>query len=257
MQHLVAYFESLAASLTDSDQAAELGQGDFVTNAHHVLPQDRWLVAAYNSGLGNTQARIDAPSLRQVAPVQIRPLTRALLPPTDPNIADYRRRPIRLTRDEEIRILVTTDATVGPNNTYTGLWTHDGNFSVSEGPEYIIRATGTTTLVAGDFTLVALTYQDQLPRGSYDIVGFEALGATAIFSRIVSVGSQIWRAGTLGQLNEGTRTWLGFYGPSQGLDNYGMGSFGQFSTVFMPSVEYLANAADTAQTVFLRCRKFS
>lgn len=257
MHHLLAYFESTAASQTDSDIAAVLGQTDFVSNAHQVLPDDRWLVMGHASGLGLVQARIDVPDLRQVALLQMRPIQKALLPFTDPNVADWRRRPLRIRKDQEIRMLQTTDGTAGPNNNYAGLWFHDGNFSVGEGPEYVIRATGTTTLVAGAWTQVALTYQDQLPPGKYDIVGMEVMSATGVYSRVILPGANMWRPGILCMQNESQRNYWPFYGPSTGLGDVGLGSFGQFSNIYLPTVEILANAADTAEIVYFRCRKIA
>lgn len=258
MQHLLAYRESVAASATDLDLDALAGPGDFVTNGHQVLPEDRWLIAAYASGLGLTQMRINPPQLREVAPVQIRPLSKALLPPNDPNVCDFRRRPVRIRANQEIQILTTTDATAGPNVEYTLLWFSDGNFSVNTGiGEYIIRATGAATLVAGVWTFVTLTYQDQLPPGQYEIIGAEYFGTTAVAARLVFVGNQIWKPGFMGSADPGNRLWEAFYGPSQGIDGMGMGSYGVFSNIYLPSVECLANAADTVQTFFFRVRKLT
>lgn len=258
MFHLSAFFESIAASQTDNDTSAILGQGDFVTAANHfAVPEDRRLAMAYASGLGIIQAKLDAPIFRQTfaQPAHLRPVNRALLPPSNVRLADFRRRMPLIRRDEEIRLLVTTDGTAGPNNYYGGIWMHDGNFAVSDGPTQIVRATGATTVVAGAWTLVSPTYQDQLPQGQYEIVGFEAIGATIIFARIVFVGGQQWRPGVIGMQNEGQQAMPVFFGVNQGWDPIGLGSYGKFSTVYMPAFEVMCNAADTAQTFFLHVRK--
>ena len=255
MHKLIAYRESVAASQNDNDDAAVLGQGDFVTNAHHVLPKDEHCVGAYSSGLGITQAQIDVPDLRDVSPIHVRPVNRTLLPAADYNFWDVRRKPIKIRTNQEIRMLTTTDGTAGPNNQHHGLIIHDLNFNVGQGDPYVIRATGVTTLVAGAWTLVQLTYDDQIKPGVYEIVGVEVLSATGIFFRVVFVGETYWRPGGICLQNEGQKPITIFYPPSQGMDGMGLGSWGRFQNIYLPNIEVLANAADTAQTVFFHCRK--
>lgn len=257
MFKLVAYRESVAASQTDNDDAAIQGQGDFVTNAHHAFDRDVNVVGAYASGIGRTRARIDVPDLRDVSAFHIRPLNRVLLPATDYNFCDLRRRPVRIRRNQEVRILTTTDATAGPNNQHTGLIVHDLNWAIPEGDPYIIRATGTTTLVAGAWTLVTLTFDDALKPGRYAIVGAEVLCATGIFFRLSFIGDTYWRPGGICLQDEGQRPYYAFMSPSQGIDGIGMGKWGEFENIFLPTVEILANAADTAETVFFHIRRIA
>lgn len=243
----LAYRESVDSSGGYNDITAVPGTAEYVQNGHQVLRDDLWLIAAYMSSAGLARGRIVSPSLRIVAPPQVRPITQLLLPPTDPNVADYRNGPIRLRGREEIAVEMTS-ATAGAEVHYCIMFCGDANFNVPRGVPYVIRATGATTVVAGAWTNVQLTFDDLLPAGEYEVIGMEAQGTTVVAARLVMPLQSLLRPGTLGQAALGGRTWRPF------IDG-GMGSFGRFVTTAMPSAEFLCNAADTAQTVFLKCIK--
>lgn len=243
----LAYRESIDTGAAYGDINAVPGTAEYVQNNHHVLRDDLWLLAAYAGSAGMSRARIVSPSLRIVAPPQVRPINQSLLPPTDPNVADYRNMPIRLRGREEIAF-EAEEATAGAEVVYGILFAGDGNFNVPRGVPYIIRGTGTTTAVVGTWTNVLITYDDLLPAGEYEVIGFEAQGATLVAARLVFPLQSLLRPGTIGQATAGGRTWRPF------IDG-NLGSLGKFVTTALPSAEVLCNAADTAQTFWLKCIK--
>lgn len=252
MFNLLAFFEAIT---TSGEINAVTGTNEYVQNNRHVLRENGNLIAAYASGATATRARILAPSLRIVAPPQIRPLNVALLPAADPNMADYRREPVRLMAREEISIEIFN---TGPENTYGLLWVAElgHRFSLPAGQPYVIRATGATTAVASAWTNVPLTYDEQLPAGEYEIVGMEVIGTTCVAARLIFPGQNLYRPGVLGQATAGGRGYASANaGLGLGFIDGGFGTFGRFVTTALPSVEVMCNAADTAQTVFFKCIK--
>lgn len=226
--------------------AAISGTDETVQNARHVFPADTLLLAAAAAGATMTRARILSPSLRVIAPPHVRPLTAAALFPNDPNIADFRRQGIRLMGKEEHSVEVQNGAS---ESTKVILFVGDGNYNLPAGPEYVILLTGTTTLVASAWTNCPLTMEQALPVGVYSVIGMEAISTTCVAARLVFPGMPSYRRpGCLGAAAIGSRSWSPF---SDG----GMGEYGRFDTTVLPSAEFLATVADTAQTVFLRCRK--
>jgi len=113
-------------------------------------------------------------------------------------------------------------------------------------PFRTMRLTGTTTLTADAWSNCAMTFDDQLPFGNYDIVGARNEGASPIAARLSFPGwpsrpampsviaakpddigtDRLFRAGTLG-------VW------------------GTFQSTQQCTLEVLATAADTAQTLYL------
>lgn len=244
-QHLVAFTSSQSAGTTNDQLNALTGTAEYVQNNNHVFrdEQPRQIAGIYVMGASLTRARIVSPSRRAVAPQQIRPITRAAAVPTDPNFADYRRKPMLLQAREEISIETTNDLAMGSEQHWAGLWLWDGNANLPSGERYVIRATGTTTLVANTWTNVALTYDDTIPQGRYAIINMECQSAGAVLGRCVSPGETWMRPGVLAVTALGNRTWFGHY------ENY-FGVLTTFVNMALPSIEFLSTSADTAETVF-------
>jgi hypothetical protein len=111
------------------------------------------------------------------------------------------------------------------------------------------RGTGTTTLTANAWSTVTITLETDLEPGRYALVGAICISATAIVARAIITG-QNYRPGFIGLA--GTEATAADYDPAiysimQGL------SYGEFTHVDVPQFQFLAAAADTAQTVLMKC----
>lgn len=95
------------------------------------------------------------------------------------------------------------------------------------------------TLAANVWTNGPITFDDSLPVGHYQVVGFRAESAGLVAARLVFKGYG-WRPACLGNVS-----------PQQfGSDvfrNGNMGVWGEFDSINPPTVDFLSNSADTAE----------
>jgi hypothetical protein len=161
------------------------------------------------------------------------------------NISIFRASPINLTPGENLNCIIGSSATTAANLITAGVILGDGNYSSAYAgiPIETVRATSATTLTAHAWTNAALTMTQTLRAGTYAIVGLKAQGATMQMARLV-LQTTANRPGVSGV------TSLGHAG-SPWFRQGNSGDFGTFSHVSTPTIDCLANAADTAQNFWL------
>lgn len=246
MFHLAANFVAIGQT-ADTDIVAVTDTILNIQNSHFVLPQPMDLWAAFVSSLTMTRVKLTFPSIAQYGGTWIRPQSNALLPPTDPNVADYRRAPFRIPAFEEFRYLGTSALACMTEAAYAISWLGAGLTPVPAGNIYTIRATSTTAGVAKTWTPISLTWDNQLPDGRFAVIGSNMVSATGIAHRLVFNG-QVWRPGGLSFATAGLR---GHDMQTKG----GLGVWGYFQPIFYPTCEILDNATGNAHTLFLDCVK--
>lgn len=196
--------------------------------------------------------RLSSPSLVSRSPYEITvfndlngtPSTTYTMPEHAP--VDIVTSPISLAAGEAL------SAYMGSSGT-TGSCLHTGVVGLSDGqlqnpyqnmPIEVARYTNGSTLTAHAYTNGALTVTNQTFRaGTYACVGMKYYGATAQAARLVMLDRAL-RPGCIGVTQRGHKGHPIF---RQG----NLGVWGQFSHVTLPTVDFLANAADTAQVVDL------
>lgn len=244
MFHVLAFEEDVDNTANTeldliADQIAipEAGQAYF--------QEDMSLFAAYVGSATLTRARLTSPKLRQVFIPYLIPLNGAVVPPTDPNIMDMRDHPMLLRGLERFVPEVTSGVAMGTERAYAVLFVTPGFRPAPSGEIITLRATGTTTLAQGVWTDVALTFDQQLARGRYAIIGGHCFSATAVAWRLI-LENQVYRPGGLGITALTNRSWLPQY-------DGGLGMWGEFFSTGLPRLQVMANAADTAESLFLQC----
>lgn len=242
MHHTFGY--TLSYNSTAETDITALQDGILTIQNGHLLPQQQmqvWAATAY--GTNNQRVRIQSASLLQVTTPFIRPLVGGLVGSSLKYSADYRRNPITLQPLEEVSVLATNNAGAGQRVT-VGLHLGAGAPGPSPaGPILALRGTGTTTVTANVWTQCPITWQNNLPNGTYAVIGMEWLSATPQFGRLIFPG-QNWRPGAPGVVNDTDI--------SDPLFRLGLlGVWGTFNTTTLPVLEVLCNAADTAQEVYL------
>jgi hypothetical protein len=242
MPHIIAFSGSVSAGADNAPLNAVQGTAEYVQNNRHVLAQDQYVLWAYVQGTNLTRARIDAPSLRAFTPPRLPYFRRGTTPGNEPPINDFAHLGLILRGAEEIAIQTSNNLNAGTEVHYAVLCVGPTLSPPSRGPDFWVRATGNTTLVQNQWTNVPLTLESQLPAGNYRIVRFIARSATGIAARVITPGS-IWRHGVICINAEGQQQHRHF------VDGR-YGDFGTFSTVALPSVEFLAAATDGAQEVY-------
>jgi len=243
MFHLSAYNADLG-TVANTDISAVSDEIIAILNGHLLLPQDMSIVAAFAGSATLNRARLNSPTLRQMSPPYIRPFNPALLPQNDPNLAIYVESPLRVRGQEELQIEATSDIAMGTERFAAFVWLQDREDPAPIGDPFTIRAVSTTTTVARSWTNIALTFDSQLPAGTYAVVGAEYIGTTAQAFRVI-FDNQYLRPGGLGTAILGNRTHKYFY-------NGRLGRWGNFRTFSLPRVEALTDTAIAVHTIYFQ-----
>lgn len=242
MRHTVAYSAS-HDNTANADIAAVADQIMAVQNSHFVPQVDCQINWASAMSAVALRARLSSPSIRQVTQPYLIPVIDSVGPLTTDKAVDMRSNPIIARRLEELAVESTLSA-AGPTRDTIVVDLADSPLAPAPaGPCFTIRGTGTTTLVASNWTLATITWVNNLPVGQYAVIGGIAYGATCQAFRVI-FENQVWRPGGLGWVSEVVQ--------ADPLFRFGeLGLWGTFQSNRMPNIEVLASAADTAQTIYL------
>jgi hypothetical protein len=214
-----------------------------VQNSHFVPQVDHMLLFASYQAAGATRARLISPTLRQMTTPWIRPTAVAIVQGVEAHVADYRANPLRIRALEELQLEALQ--TSGGAAVVVGLAgiQRSPMMPMPQGDVYTMRGTAAATLTAGAWTLGTVTWQDTLPNGLYACVGFQYFGTTGLAARLI-FEEQVERPGCIG---------AGLVTSQQHpmFSKGGLGVWGRFNANRMPNIEFLGNAADTAQEVYL------
>jgi hypothetical protein len=206
-------------------------------------------IVALAGGAENTAApimRLLAPSLRTRSLFQIAPLNAQAAahvePDTPPKVVDLRKTPLAMVVGENAQVELNSNP-AAVQCQWCVAWFADGPINPIEGSIFTVRAVGATALVAGAWTNCPLVFDENLPRGRYQIAGMKAISAECIAARLVVPDSR-WRPGVLGCDVVEDDDWPGF--------RYGrFGSFGEFEDTDALTADFLSSAADAAEIVYL------
>lgn len=250
MNHLCAFYESIdSASLVEIDNIVD----DVLTRASNerfLVPEEfNHLLWAAVLGPNVTRAKIESPSLgvRRMS-TEIVPRRRGsttfdlnkleiFVPPT----------PIKLIESEEIAVHASEDA-AGASPVYglvaLGPATQT---ALPAGDLRIIRATSATVLTPNKWTTITVTPELSLEPGTYELIGFLPVSATAIAARAIITG-QHWRPGM--PALAGSEAAVVDH-QALNIERLHFEPMGEFTHINPPQFQFLASAADTSQTVFL------
>lgn len=242
MHHSVAWrLSSTDATLVDQTPVQD--QIMLIQNSHFVPQRDTFIWYVYVGAATLNRARFVTPKFRQQTTPWIRPIGTAIVPTDEPNVCSYVDNPLKAAALEEIE-LDAMQTTGGAAVIFATAGLAEGPMiPAPRGDIYTMRGTGATTVTAGVWTSVPITWQDSLPSGRYACVGLEAIGATCVAARL-TFDDQYFRPGTVGNAaaaNNGSPLFR----------KGGLGVWGYFNQNRMPTMEFCCNAADTAQEVYM------
>lgn len=250
MMHMAAFYESVdpAAALTKisavADQAVRTDGNDLVVPG---AVANLVFEAALSAATGPSYAQVQSPSLRQIANQDVGPVISGVVFGGNPPVQEHFKQPRQLKGNESLNFAI--DATGGAAAANYGIIIlADGPVPEVQGNTFTVRATAAAALSAGAWVNSALTFDDTLPAGTYNVVGMRAQGTNLVAARLVFVGGQ-FRAGVPAVNAVGNRD---FYNGRYGR----MGSFGMFDVNQPPTLDCLG-VTDTAQTVWLDLIKVS
>jgi len=249
--HHIAAMEEDVGTTANTELDAVPDQVLPIANNRYILDVDTFLWAVASLGATIQRARFSAPTFRKVVLPQLVPLIGAVVPPTNPNIADFRTTPILLPRRQELAVEHTSGVAMGTERHYS-VWFLGASLSPApRGPVYTLRATGATTLVQGTWVSVPLTWDDNLPPGEYDIIGGHVQSATGVAWRLLLANWGL--SGQHVEMRPGGLCVTALTNRAPDMQYMGgLGHWGTFSNTTLPRLEVLANAGDTAQVLQLQ-----
>lgn len=205
------------------------------------IPEDlNNLIGAYAGGSANlTRAQLQSPSLRRVLNFEVEPLDASANPTSPPVIDWFPDSPQPLDKLEALDFFAAENAAGAARQTGFA-WLADGALKADDRPYFSVRVTAAVTLVAFGWTNAALTFDQTLPAGTYDIVGARFRSATGVAFRFVFVGGG-YRPGFLMFPTAG-----GYDLPYFRAGNAGV--IGTFKHTTPPTVDFFATAGDTSET---------
>lgn len=242
--HLAGWFEDVDQAAAAADIAAMpdvtlFSENDIIRVPSEVsmLAGAAWLSAATTF----VRAQLQSPSLRTLANFDILPVARTATFPNPPSLAWMGANPMSLAADESLTMNSNSDHAAAIE-IYGFVWLVDAPLVPVVGQIFSVRATAAITIVDGIWTNGNLTFTQDLPFGTYDVVGMRAEGANLIAARLVFPGGR-WRPGVPGANAPADVDAPQFrYGKS--------GVIGQFNSNTPPTLDAVG-ITDTAQTVIL------
>lgn len=231
MHTLAAFYKSVTNGSVYDDLTAVTDQALTVSaNGKYILRNDQRILKAHVSGINLSAARIDAPSLRAFMLPEIEPANAAATIPTRPPIVDYGSHGPLILRNEELTIEVSR-AGADAQPVFGALWITDRVTPAPSGQQFTSVATGSNTLIAGQWNLNQLTFNQTLPAGEYAVTGLRVVCGDAAFARLVFPGQNDYRPGCTVD-----SAYTNFTQPDY-FRKGAMGLLGKFVSTAQPSLE--------------------
>jgi hypothetical protein len=242
MHHISANFGTVAQT-TEIDLPPVQDNFLIIQNAHWLPQRQMQILFAAAMGTLLTRCRLSTPTLNVITSPYIRDVSPALNVGNPMIFANYAGDPLGLAALEELAVFQVDSAATSESNAAILGWNVQ-SMPQPAGTVFTIRGTATGTLVAGAWTTVgAVTWQNQLPNGTYAVVGAVFQSAGCIAGRLILENTP-YRPGGLGIVSITNRTDL--------LFRFGnLGVWGQFHNYAMPQVEFISSSADTAEEIYL------
>lgn len=214
-----------------------------ITGNDFLVPQGMnnvvMAAAACSVATGVLRAQLQSPSLRSTLNIDISPITQGLVFGAFPRCVRNWYSPFPLVVNEPLDMYMSNGG-AATNRAFLVL--ADGAVKPVTGKIYTVRATASAALVTGQWINSPLTFQQTLPAGHYQVVGFRSVSANQVAARIFFVGSP-WRPGVLATTVENDNE--DFY-PRFG----NIGVFGEFDNTVPPTIDFVG-ITDVGEAVYL------
>lgn len=241
--HLAAFRGSVVNATTNT---AIAGVPDSIlarsaSNAF-LAPGGSRIVVASAGGVNASRSRINTPAMRAVGLPYIAPLGTGVTVQAPPNFANFGSNGPKPNDADEISVEAThTDAAAQIQ--WALMWLRFGRKEWTPGMRYRLRGTAAITGVVGAWANGAITLDQTLPSGIYQIQGMDAFGTNLLGARLIFPGGG-WRPGCLARnavSSQNDVLWT----------NGDMGVYGEFDSTAIPQLEVYVEAANSAQEVYL------
>lgn len=194
-------------------------------------------------GASLTGAQLDAPSLRTLALPELYPGIAAAAVPDFYRPTEYGQFGPVVQANENFGVRVSVGGGA-PSDNFAGLWLAPQLTQPQGGPVTTIPFTATITAVKGSWVNGPLTPATQLAVGRYEVVGMVAVAANTFLARLTFPGmDNSYRPGVVAVTAYGRTSF------NQAERFGGYGSFGQFESTAVPSLDVFGIAAGAAAPV--------
>lgn len=237
MHHICAYSASQNPGANVEADVPAVADASMTIQNGHFLPQRPADIIFWGAAAATlTKARISSPTLAVITTPFLRDINVGTSMGVPMRFADQYDDRIKLTPLEELAFLATGTAAVAEQrNGFLGVMIQD--VPQPAGTVYTIRATAVGPLVAFTWTNAGtLTFTNQLPTGTYAIVGASFFSAGCLAGRFI-IENWPWRPGCFGTQALGSLT-------DRRFRNGGMGTWATFHNYAMPTVEIFSISAD-------------
>lgn len=200
--------------------------------------------ALINSNVATLRCEVVSPSLRAMLNLDVSPINNGLVFMTTstaqlPRYLRMWQNPLPLAALEPLDVQIQNGAAV-MNRAFIIIG--DGPVKPVSGAMYSIRGTLAASLVTASWVNSQVTFNQVLPAGTYQCVGFRVFSANLVAARIFFNGA-MWRPGAFAATAEDVGDWPEFrYG--------GLGVWGQFDNTVPPTIDCMG-ITDTAQTFIM------
>lgn len=238
--HLAAYYQSVdpAGVLTQLDAVSD--QAIFTSGKDVRVPTglaNLICEAALSAATGPDFGQVQSPTLRDLVNQDVDPIIAAVKFTSYDSVQRHFENPRGLTEAESVNFAVEATGGAAADN-YGLIWLADGALKPTTGNMFSVRATAAATLAAGSWVNAALTFEDTLPAGTYQVVGMYAEGSNLVAARLVFIGGT-FRPGVPANSSLAQDLFPHFRNGVAGV-------FGQFDVNQPPTVDCLG-VTDTSQ----------
>lgn len=202
------------------------------------------LLGAFVLNAQGTKAKLESPTLLNIAPHNVSPIVLNALPTaTVPEVLQAAS-PRKLTTNEGLQAY--SDATSGQADPQVtvGVILADGPVAPVAGEIIHARATVTTPSTANVWGNAAITFDTVLPAGSYDVVGARLEGSHLKLFRLVFQGNSSVRPGSLAALGHDGKD-------IPGSRDGGWGTWGTFDQFTPPSIDMMNDGTSETGVLYL------
>ena len=241
---VVGYYKNLPAS-SDLTELTAITDGHVTTSGNDVLvPSFATNVAGvYVLGQGSTQAQLTTPSLRERLLLDIPIIDQSATPSNHWLFNDYTKRTITLVSGEGMRFKANNADTANAYDTYAFVFLYDTFEALPSREINTVRCTASGSVTANEWSLLQLTFSQQLEAGRYALVGAKVIDSSAVCARFVLPGSA-FRPGLI--VNPGVNS-----KENPLFRNGQLGVWGYFEHTFPPQLEILSTGTSTPSAVYL------
>jgi hypothetical protein len=244
MFHLLA-FGGAKTDSTANEAAPGVVDPGWTLNAQnrYISPQKLKVLAATIMNDTISAARINAPSLRNLGLPEIYPVTPTDIPSASPAIAYWGANGPEIQATEAFGV-DSSNGVSTIDRVHCGLWLRDKFDPVPAGKKFTITGTSAQTLLLDAWTTGTITLSQEIPYGTYAVIGMAVKCTACYLARLVFPGLTSWRPGC---------TVVPTYGQFDQRDlwrNGNQGQYGQFISTQPPQLDLIGSTAG-AQTAIV------